>query len=525
MPRRRNTLRRKIKVNSKQRKLKKSFIKLSANKSHCWIAYCEYGKINITSAEKMLRLTVCKKGGKYVQHLTMKFDKFNNFRVYYSNEKGIRDMAYHFAREGNSTISYMLNSITCVRTNKEALILVEEEYEKRYREIFCSDFPMRETKYNPFGNSISRLIYPMNSGIRPIRAKPPVCFRRSIRSHDPKEFTKKFFGRAPKSLTKAVIRHLPFTEESINNLFLAKTFYGIWPIDKVVEFLNITASQYKTHKTTKSIYNNGYGINREVKGILKINIWRNFFRNFTYEKVLNWQAKYFYRFGEYAVDTIFQYEKIKAAGTKVIFSKKMDLKEIHDIMSKIYNKLDRREIALPVYNVMYLLNGMKIDKYDIVFPKTSHDLVDWGTEMHMCVGSYDSRVKQGNSSIFSLQENGIPKYCIEYRPSDGQRKFEPNQFRGKYNENVPEEIQDKCKKTVQSVLKKDKMKVKLIYPEGHKVKNITTNIDLNALEVVKKLTPEPRAPRVWPRPRVEPVAQPVVPYYNRRDDFDEEDEF
>lgn len=503
-----NPFQQKRKKSPKQRtNLLPASFHVSVNREHCWIAYCEYGKVSITSKDKLLRITVSKKGGKYAQHITCKYDKYNNFRVYYSNHKGVVDRTYSHPHQHSGFIQTMLKSITNTNKNKDALSDIEREYDKRFYKIFNTITPKQpkiikgKNLKEPisfgsgeayisyaFSKTVWKLIYPLNDEHCGLDAKMPVFIKRAIRSHDPKELTRKLFGRSPKSLVKAVIKHLPLEEHTINTLFLAKVFYGIWPLDKVVEFLN-----YDVYGEPEPfIYNkNGryrnYGNGREdVAEVTHINKWRKFFRQFSYHKVLNWYKTYPENFGHYTKDTLRPMKELEDRGATVVISKKMDLKRIHDLISRHYSRLSRPEEILPVYDIAYRMNHKKIDNYTVVFPKTNYDLIEWGSAMHICVGSYAGRVKKGNSCIFTLQENGCPKYCVELFCTE--TGFKINQCKGINNSYGHQDIRDEIDKLIESAFNSDKIKTpKLIFPEEHKIEDITEFIDLNALENIQSV--------------------------------------
>lgn len=486
MPRLLNPFKRKRAPSNKVRKyLRKISFRVSADKPHCWVAYCEYGKVNITQSDRMLRMTVCKKGGKAVQHLTCKYDKNNNFRVYYSNLKGVVDVTYRYPYQQISFVSQMFNSITNAKKNIKACRIVEGEYNKRFNEVFWGLRP------EDYGTGIVhttdtwKLIYPLNSDKEGFYGRPPTCFIRSIRSREPKEFVRKFFGKAPKSLVKAVTAHIPFTKRSVSTLFVARSLYSLWPLDNVVEFLNVSKEEGVSEFLSK-VY--------EREEMTKLPVWQNFFKHFSHRKIMNWVVKYPSRFGEYMLDTLHQLEELKKYGVKIKFSRKMDLKQVHDLVGKLYNKLDKKTSALPVYNTLYGLKDKQICGYDVHFPRTSQDLNDWGSELTICVGSYSRKVVTGESTIFSLHKDGKPEYCVEYALSPRGKHFDLLQSRGKYNRDTPENIKKaiarQVKKTVESAFNSDKIKkTELIFPKGHEIKavDITKDIDLEALENIQQL--------------------------------------
>lgn len=112
-----------------------------------------------------------------------------------------------------------------------------------------------------------------------------------------------------------------------------------------------------------------------------------------------------------------------------------NLRELHD---SLLPPRRARELGLPVGYLgedfelecpkqVELVNGLKFGDYEIVAPKSSHQMQDWGNAMNNCIGSYASLVKQGQTIILGVLEKGVIKYGIELND------FTIVQFRGKYN--------------------------------------------------------------------------------------------
>lgn len=94
--------------------------------------------------------------------------------------------------------------------------------------------------------------------------------------------------------------------------------------------------------------------------------------------------------------------------------------EMHDKISTKYSILKAVD-EYKVFNYckltnLKLLKSLHKTKYkdmDIIFPKDSQELVDWGKAMKNCIASYSDRVIEGSSAVFSLFKNGKMLYNIE----------------------------------------------------------------------------------------------------------------
>jgi hypothetical protein len=473
------------------RTLRIPFLEVFADSPNYWTGLCEYGRVNITSNEKMLRITVSKSKGKNAQHITCKYDKYGNFRAYYSCNKGVRDIVYNLPFALSSYIESLLNKITNVNQNRYASDKVLKEYRSRFIRIFGEDASNIDKIANvKFDALIWKLIYPLNSYEKGVHSVVPSFIRRPMRSNDPKEFTMRLFGKAPKSLVKSVILHMPFTDEFLDILFLAKIFYHIWPIDKVVEFLRKAAETRVEHgRGYRSLIFRHMYPTRDNSNIMQIRVWRSFLRKFTPNKIINSFCKYRLEFGQLVCDTLKQLSEFKERNIKVTISSKMDINQVHDVVSRYYMRLSRPEKALPVYDLFYEINNEDIMGYKVVFPKTNYDLINWGKKMQICVGSYASSVERGNSVIFALFKDRVPKYCVEYRPKiDGG--FRMAACKGRSNKNATDEMREAInKKCWAPTLGLDAGQVenaKLVYPESHKikVKELPDHINLEKEELV-----------------------------------------
>ncbi len=93
----------------------------------------------------------------------------------------------------------------------------------------------------------------------------------------------------------------------------------------------------------------------------------------------------------------------------------------------------------------------KADGYAIVVPIDVNDLIREGKDMHNCVGGYISRVADGKTDVVYIRDTAeIDKSLGTMEIKDGHII----QARGKYNKDLPKEVQDFAEKFRKEVLEK-----------------------------------------------------------------------
>lgn len=136
-----------------------------------------------------------------------------------------------------------------------------------------------------------------------------------------------------------------------------------------------------------------------------------------------------------------------------------DIRELHDLLSMDYRRLRTTNYDLPIHKKWAELDGFRLkymegiqlhrvdewelDKiklpyreFEIVLPKTAHELVEWGSKMSNCVASYASRVRDRECIIVGIFREGTIQYCLEIRGA------EVIQFRARRN-NAPDREDEK----------------------------------------------------------------------------------
>jgi hypothetical protein len=190
------------------------------------------------------------------------------------------------------------------------------------------------------------------------------------------------------------------------------------------------------------------------------------------------------------------------------FNFKCKIQELHDTVSKDFNKLKHPNIPIEYPEEAKDLEGKYGELY-FNLAKDTHELIDVGTEMSICVGGYGDRaVEKKLNIIVARNKEGFPIVCIEmnrYYYDIHQTKQKHNNMNKAFNEeespmelnavmewakihnlrfatwDIPEHLKEKHN-NLPGVIKKGKEIEKLIYEEN-KDKGIKINPELNGLQL------------------------------------------
>lgn len=136
----------------------------------------------------------------------------------------------------------------------------------------------------------------------------------------------------------------------------------------------------------------------------------------------------------YLSDLSMAYNRVmRAIPEYQIPTKRLRLNEIHDIVCGDAKKLEDNVYEYHYTKEMEERFNKTIDGYDFGLATDSLQLVEVGTEMSICVGSYGKRVANKQCTIVTVKKDNNYVTCIEICP-DGK----VNQVKGIRNE-VPEE--------------------------------------------------------------------------------------
>lgn len=113
--------------------------------------------------------------------------------------------------------------------------------------------------------------------------------------------------------------------------------------------------------------------------------------------------------------------------------------ETHDLITLEFNKIKQEDKKIK-YNskCAELDNKMVTDNIISVLPKTTHELVLWGSTQHNCIGSYGDTVAQrsNNETIVGFKDITTGNWIGHARISKGYDKFVISELRGDYNSNL-----------------------------------------------------------------------------------------
>ena len=112
----------------------------------------------------------------------------------------------------------------------------------------------------------------------------------------------------------------------------------------------------------------------------------------------------------------------------------MTMRQFHDYVDLEYKKVQQQDRAIN-NRTLKSFEGTVSEEIECVAPKSTHDLIRWGAEYNICIGSYADRVFNGDT------------YCVGFRKPDGSfwgfaeitttKKL--NQLLGKHNTPLPAE--------------------------------------------------------------------------------------
>lgn len=121
--------------------------------------------------------------------------------------------------------------------------------------------------------------------------------------------------------------------------------------------------------------------------------------------------------------------------------------QLHDLCSSLYRKIRHENKVIPeekalkdIFDKSYVFNN----EITYSLAKDTHELIDVGAFMNICVGGYDYRVMNKESFIVVGYDNEHnPVTCIEINPMENDffAKYKVNQVKKKYNSHASFEEQ------------------------------------------------------------------------------------
>lgn len=111
----------------------------------------------------------------------------------------------------------------------------------------------------------------------------------------------------------------------------------------------------------------------------------------------------------------------------VLPEKPKNFLELHDYLASEQRKLATIDRAIPYKREFEAINRAKVDDLEIVLPKSTHELVNWGQRMSNCLGSYANLAVKREVVLFAAMKGEEMAYNVSIRG----KKLE--QFYGPYN--------------------------------------------------------------------------------------------
>ena len=135
-------------------------------------------------------------------------------------------------------------------------------------------------------------------------------------------------------------------------------------------------------------------------------------------------------------DTDNLFKKIKEIDKNYKINWSLNIEEIHDTLSIDYDKMKHPDLEIPKTNkIEKIVKNLKFENIKYITAKTTHELINTGSKMHICVGSYDTKAVNRNCYIvIGYDENDNPVTCIEL--NDERDKIKVNQVK-KYRNEYP----------------------------------------------------------------------------------------
>lgn len=175
-------------------------------------------------------------------------------------------------------------------------------------------------------------------------------------------------------------------------------------------------------------------------------------------------------FGDNAVDASRMFKQIKSRTHRTAIKQhvarsRMNVEEIHDFVNAEFNKIKTENKKLPKnkfsrtfeeFDGKWIAEGIQM-----ITPKMTHDLVEWGAIQNNCIGSYADRVYNNQTIIIGfkdiegewighaeIQNNVAYIGALEVPISGGM-----TQLLGKHNQPLPEETRKPIVKFLKDELK------------------------------------------------------------------------
>lgn len=264
----------------------------------------------------------------------------------------------------------------------------------------------------------------------------------AIKNHNP-SFMKKIKGKTDKEILKMLkIRQkdlVHFIPYNINNadIILRKIFTNSKINEIYLKAFDLVSDINHCHKLFNGLIeeSSAYYIPTPFK--ISIYFLKFIRKNMSEKKFVNFliKSKKYNRW--MWEDAYYSYKRIDIKyRNRIDFKSCNDIKDLHDICVRLYLKTIKENKIIPKED--YLENIFKKEysfnnNIHYSLAKNTHELIDVGDYMNICVGSYDERVLNKESFIiigYNNEKN--PVTCIELI-QDRNSLFKVNQVKKKFN--------------------------------------------------------------------------------------------
>lgn len=290
--------------------------------------------------------------------------------------------------------------------------------------------------------------YPLMRDLIPAKDVTPFLTRTNIQ-----DFTRDFFGpsRYRKDLVRGVARRGWVVNGGMQNLVLAKAFAPMIPTDWIArKFLDApepTMMTLASHLATGA--DRGY---REIRQML---------RTATPKQVRRlWGADSFPSLSDTMrlwreirkVDDEYRLESVSFTDWKTLHDQlAIDQRRIHtrnrpvkyegkaaEVIGKYFSLDDPRQIEFTQEAAAPADTQVATLTYEIIGTPDTHTLLEWGSAMANCIGSYQDDAVYGDSLLYAVLKEGDMIANVEVAPSGKLR-----QLVGKYNAKLPQVDHDR----------------------------------------------------------------------------------
>ena len=274
--------------------------------------------------------------------------------------------------------------------------------------------------------------------------------------------TKKILNKAyknPHGVTKKIfgdINNIKTFDDLRGAIFLLQIVRGFNP--QILEQLNLNLVRRYTDYFART---DGAKKDRA----LSIELFHSFFRDFGFKDqyltemwsitndhlgepdASDWMIRQFH-LTHSLIDTSIMFKAIKSRTLRTAIKQhvarsRMNIQEIHDFVNAEYDKIktENKKFASnnnnsKLFKKFAEFDGKWIEKrIQIIVPKTTHELVEWGATQNNCIGSYAGRVYDGKTIVIGFKD--VEGNWIGH--ADINNNMYINQLLGKHNQALSRE--------------------------------------------------------------------------------------